>query len=155
MAALEASATALCHSALTDGTCLALGWDDDGLAGQALSPANNLPAQIRRRRTRHIVNKHIFCGPDEFLIEAQKNLMSRISDLCLANAEAASETHRRSAMILTRDEDKEKDNDDEAAALLADPLAAFRTLPRTTVKKNNSVPQTRIRVHTNRKTLPP
>ncbi|XP_053093299.1 protein phosphatase 1 regulatory subunit 37 [Pangasianodon hypophthalmus] len=53
---------------------------------------------------------------DEFLIETQKNLLSRISDLCAANAAAASETDRRSATLLTRDNDDGKDNDGEAAA---------------------------------------
>ncbi|KAM9466929.1 uncharacterized protein Hap1MRO34_015898 [Clarias gariepinus] len=55
-------------------------------------------------------------GTDEFLIETQKNLLSRISDLCVANAVAASETDRRSATLLTHDSDDGKDNDDETAA---------------------------------------
>ncbi|XP_060788767.1 protein phosphatase 1 regulatory subunit 37 [Neoarius graeffei] len=58
---------------------------------------------------------------DEFLIETQKNLLSRISDLCAANAAAASETDQRSETLLTHDNDNnndsnEKDNDGEAAA---------------------------------------
>lgn len=44
-------------------------------------------------------------------------LLSRISDLCVVNAAAeALETDRRSATLLTRDNDGEKDNDGEDAA---------------------------------------
>lgn len=41
-------------------------------------------------------------------------LLSRISDLCVANEVVeASETDQRSATLLTRDNDGEKDNDGE------------------------------------------
>ncbi|KAF7704049.1 hypothetical protein HF521_021121 [Silurus meridionalis] len=53
---------------------------------------------------------------DEFLIETQKDLLSRISDLCAANAEAASEMDRGSAALFNHDDCDGKDNSGEAVA---------------------------------------
>ncbi|KAG7327990.1 hypothetical protein KOW79_007934 [Hemibagrus wyckioides] len=69
---------------------------------------------------------------DDFLIETQKNLLSRISDLCAANTEAASETDRRSATLLTRDdvdgEDEEEGNCGEDTAPCTAPQIPTPTL---------------------------
>ncbi|XP_047677464.1 protein phosphatase 1 regulatory subunit 37 isoform X2 [Tachysurus fulvidraco] len=62
---------------------------------------------------------------DEFLIETQKNLLGRICDLCVANAEAASETDRRSAPLLTQDDDEDDTEEEDNSAA---PRVPARTL---------------------------
>ncbi|KAK2843043.1 hypothetical protein Q7C36_011258 [Tachysurus vachellii] len=66
---------------------------------------------------------------DEFLIETQKNLLGRICDLCVANAEAASETDRRSATLLMQDNDEDDtEEEDNSAVPRAAPRVPARTL---------------------------